>query len=92
MKKIILASALLITAGNLFATTFTTATTLNISKKGPLRPSHNAASVAAFNAMYPGATLISWQAKGEGVYQVTFIYNGVKMTAKYDYTGAYLGK
>jgi hypothetical protein len=42
-------------------------------------------------AMYPGAVLIKWQAKGEGVYWVSFIYNGVKMSAKYNYLGVYLG-
>jgi hypothetical protein len=41
--------------------------------------------------MYPGAVLIKWQAKGEGVYWVSFIYNGVKMSAKYNYLGVYLG-
>ena len=92
MKKIILAAALLVTVGSTFASTFTVASTLSNAKKGPLRPSHNDAAVATFNAMYPGATFAYWKAKGEGVYQVSFIYNGVQMTAKYDYTGAYLGK
>jgi hypothetical protein len=91
MKKIILVAALFVTVGSTYATTLTTANSLTISKKGPLRPSHNAASVAAYNAMYPGAVLIKWQAKGEGVYWVSFIYNGVKMSAKYNYLGVYLG-
>ncbi len=91
MKKIILGAALLVTIGNTYANTYTTSSALHISKKGPLRPSHNDASVAAFNAMYPGAVLIKWQAKGEGVYWVSFIYNGVKMSAKYNYLGVYLG-
>jgi hypothetical protein len=91
MKKIILGTALLFTVGSTFANTLATANSLNISMKGPLRPSHNAASVAAFNAMYPGAVLIKWQAKGEGVFWVNFIYNGVKMSAKYNYLGVYLG-
>jgi hypothetical protein len=91
MKKIILGAALLVTVGNTYANTLTSANSLNITMKGPLRPSHNAASVAAFNAMYPGAVLIKWQAKGEGVFWVNFIYNGVKMSAKYNYLGVYLG-
>jgi hypothetical protein len=93
MKKIILGAALLVTVGNTYANTLTNSTSkgLKISLKNPLTPSHNAASLATFNAMFPGALTIKWQIKGEIGYQVSFIYNGIKMTAKYSYTGVYLG-
>jgi hypothetical protein len=93
MKKIILVAALFFTIGNTYANTLTSSSSkgLLISMKNPLIPDHNAASLATFNAMFPGAFTIKWQIKGEIGYQVTFIYNGVKMTAKYSYTGVYLG-
>lgn len=92
MKKIILAAALLVTIGS------TKANTLAPSKSNLFEITANnnsaipQASVDAYKAMYPGATTLKWARKGEGVYQVTFIYNGVKMTARYSSTGVYLGK
>jgi hypothetical protein len=94
MKTIILGAALLCAMVN---TTYANAESrsnslvVKNSKGNPLLPTHNAASLAAFNAMFPGAMTIRWQIKGELGYQVTFVYNGVKRTAVYSYTGVYLG-
>lgn len=92
MKKIILAAALIVTIGSAHANTFAPAK----SNLFEITANNNAvipqASVDAYKAMYPGATTIKWARKGENVYRVTFIYNGVKMTAGYNSTGVYLGK
>ncbi len=93
MKKIFLGVALFVTFGSINATTLTTASNvLHISKGNPRRAAHSPASIATFNAMFPGATNVKWQIKGELGYGVTFVYNGVKMTAVFSFfTGAYIG-
>lgn len=91
MKKIIVSFALIISVNCTYASSLTNFNSAKITFKNPLTPPHNPASIATFNAMFPGATTIKWQIKGEIGYQVTFIYNGVKMTAKFSYAGVYLG-
>jgi hypothetical protein len=92
MKKVILAAALLITVSSSFAVNYTNANTVTqqINAKRP-RPIPQPC-IDSYNAMYPGATTIKWARKGEGVYQVTFLYGGEKMTARYAADGTYLGK
>jgi hypothetical protein len=92
MKKIILVAALFVTVGSTYANTLTTSNVLRIAKGNPRRAAHSPASIATFNAMFPGATNIKWQIKGELGYGVTFVYEGVKMTAVFSFfTGAYIG-
>jgi hypothetical protein len=92
MKKIILSAALLVTIGSTQANTFAP------SKLSLLRIAlrNNApipqASANAYKAMFPGAITLKAARKGEGVYQFTFIYNGDKLTATFNYLGIYLGK
>ena len=91
MKKIILSAALLITIGS------TQAITIASSKSGLLKIGLRnnqpipLATGNAYRTMYPGATTLKAARKGEGVYSFTFIYNGVKMTASFNYLGVYLG-
>lgn len=89
MKKIILAAVLLVSISSLQASP-SNAVSINVMAKNnaPIPK----ACVDAYNIMYPGATTLKWARKGEGVYQVTFIYNGEKTTARYSSTGVYLGK
>ncbi|MBG9378205.1 hypothetical protein I5907_18345 [Panacibacter sp. DH6] len=91
MRKIILAAALILTISTLQANAHTP-----VCETGIITLNNNApipqACVDSYNAMYPGATTLKWARKGEGVYQVTFIYNGQKMTARYSASGVYLGK
>jgi len=92
MKKVILAAALLITMSSSFAANYTSANAVktHINAKRPRTIPQ--ACVISYNAMYPGATTLKWARKGEGVYQVTFLYGGEKMTARYAADGTYLGK
>lgn len=92
MKKFIFGAAMIATIGNAYANTPTAAKSnlLKIAAANP-SPSHNAASLAAFNAMFPGATTIRWSIKGELGYQVEFIYKGAKMKAIFSYTGTFIG-
>ena len=91
MKKILIAAVLLLSICTVEANSST-----GIMKSSMLVARNNSpipqACVDSYNAMYPGATTLKWARKGEGVYQVTFVYNGVKMTARYSSTGVYLGK
>ncbi len=92
MKKIILAAVFLISISRLQASysihLAPVSIHLTVKNNAPIPK----ACVDAYNVMYPGATTLKWARKGEGVYQVTFIYNGEKLTARYSYTGIYLGK
>ncbi|QEC66807.1 hypothetical protein FRZ67_05630 [Panacibacter ginsenosidivorans] len=92
MKKIILAAVVLVSISSVQASASNHLSTISYShalrNNSPIPP----ACVDAYNAMYPGATTLKWARKGEGVYQVTFIFNGQKLTARYSYTGVYLGK
>lgn len=94
MKKTILGIALLATVSTSFANTLTNTSTsklINVKGNPRIRP-NSPASIATFNAMFPGATNVKWQIKGELGYGVTFVYNGVKMTAVFSFfTGAYIG-
>lgn len=91
MKKIILAAALLVSVCSLNAKPFSTiAITANDPSQRPRTIPQPA--VDAYNAMFPGATTVKWARKGENVYQVTFILNGKKDTARYASDGTYLGK
>lgn len=92
MKKIILAAALLLSIGSLQANSSVSSETIALSQNRNNNSAIPLACVNAFHAMYPGATTLKWARKGEGVYQVVFIYNGEKMTARYSASGAYLGK
>ena len=90
MRKFILAAVLLLSISAVHAGTTTPIISINLTlnNNAPIPQ----ACVDSYNAMYPGATTLKWARKGEGVYQVTFIYNGQKMTARYSASGAYLGK
>lgn len=92
-KRIILGAVLIITISSAYANSVATSkfNLLKISGGNPILPTHNAASLAAFKAMFPGATTIKWSIKGELGHQVEFIYQGVKMKAVFSYTGVYLG-
>lgn len=90
MRKFILAAALLLSISAVHAGTAEPIISidLTLNNNAPIPQ----ACVDSYHAMYPGATTLKWARKGEGVYQVTFIYNGQKMTARYSASGAYLGK
>jgi len=92
MKKIILAAVLLVSISSLQANSSVHLASVSISLVAKNNAPIPKACVDAYNVMYPGATTIKWARKGEGVYQVTFIYNGQKSTARYSSTGIYLGK
>jgi len=93
MKKVILAAALLITMNSSFAANYTSANAAaTLIQAGRPNTTIPQACVNSYNAMYPGATTLKWARKGEGVYQVTFLYGGEKMTARYAADGTYLGK
>lgn len=92
MKKIILAAALFLSIGSLQAGASVHQETISLDQNRYNNSAIPQACVDAYHAMYPGATTLKWARKGEGVYQVTFIYNGEKMTARYSASGAYLGK
>lgn len=92
MKKIILAAALLVSISSLQASPSIHSASVSFSTAAKNNSPVPKACVDAFHAMYPGATTLKWARKGEGVYQVTFIYNGVKSTARYSSAGVYLGK
>ncbi len=92
MKKIILAAALLVSISSLQAGPTIHSESVSLSMAVKNNSPIPKACVDAYNAMYPGATTIKWARKGEGVYQVKFIYNGEKSTARYSSTGVYLGK
>jgi hypothetical protein len=92
MKKIILAAVLLVSISSLQASSsfrLASISTNLVAKNNAPIPK---ACVDAYNVMYPGSTTLKWARKGEGVYQVTFMYNGQKSTARYSSTGVYLGK
>ncbi len=91
MRKIILAAVLLVSVGSLKASPFIHSAPVSFSVVARNNAAIPQACVDAYKAMYPGATTIKWARKGEGVYQVTFIYNGVKSTARYSAAGVYLG-
>lgn len=85
MKKILLAAALLVSAGTFanaasFKTaTETTAREINASNVPP-------AIIAQFNTDFPGAVVIKWEKQrehGQLFYVVTFKLNGVKMHKSY---------
>lgn len=92
MKKIILAAVLIVSISSTQASpsiiVAPVAISLIVKNNAPIPK----ACVDAYNIMYPGATTLKWARKGEGVYQVTFMYNGQKSTARYSSTGVYLGK
>ena len=92
MKKTVLVAALFLTIGSIQAATIHSTKVLTAVKGNPRRASTSPASVATFNAMFPGATNVKWQIKGELGYGVSFVYNGVKMTAVFSFfTGEYIG-
>lgn len=92
MKKIILGVALLLTVGSTYANTLTKSNVLSISQGNPRRTANSPASIAAFNAMFPGATSVKWRIQGELGYGVSFVYNGVKMSRVFSFfTGANIG-
>ncbi|MEP7317220.1 MAG: hypothetical protein ABI921_00710 [Panacibacter sp.] len=92
MKKIILAAVLLVSISSLQASPLTNAASFSISQAARNNAPIPQPCIDAYHAMFPGATTLKWARKGEGVYQVTFIYNGNKSTARYSAAGVYLGK
>jgi hypothetical protein len=91
MKKIILSAALLVTLLSTQAITITPSESGLVKITAGNNQPIPLATGEAYRAMYPGATTLKAARKGEGVYSFTFIYNGVKMTASFNYLGVYLG-
>ena len=92
MKKIILAAVVMVFVSSVYAGSynhFAASSYTHVLRNNSPIPQ---AAVNAYNAMYPGATTLKWVRKGEGVYQVTFLLDGQKLTARYSYAGVYLGK
>lgn len=92
MKKIILVAVVVVSVSSAHAGSYhqlgAASYTHALRNNSPIPQ----ACIEAYNAMFPGATTLKWARKGEGVYQVTFLLNGQKSTARFSYTGVYLGK